>query len=69
MPHLRLALPARRQGLTEATHEESTLPVTCLAFITLANLPGIVLAGTLTLPAHKWLRGRQRERAAEAGGL
>ncbi|MEU8980202.1 DUF389 domain-containing protein [Streptomyces sp. NPDC048309] len=33
----------------------------------LLNLVGIVLAGTLTLLAQKWLWARQRERAAAAG--
>ncbi|MCX5248356.1 DUF389 domain-containing protein [Streptomyces sp. NBC_00201] len=35
----------------------------------LLNLLGIVLAGTLTLLAQKWLWARQRERTAKAGGL
>ncbi|MFF4251111.1 DUF389 domain-containing protein [Streptomyces sp. NPDC001663] len=34
----------------------------------LLNLLGIVLAGTLTLLAQKWLWARQRERTAKAGG-
>ncbi|MGW2717971.1 DUF389 domain-containing protein [Streptomyces sp. NPDC001492] len=35
----------------------------------LLNLLGIVLAGTLTLLAQKWLWARQRERTARAGGV
>ncbi|KUL46201.1 DUF389 domain-containing protein [Streptomyces regalis] len=35
----------------------------------LLNLLGIVLAGTLTLLAQKWLWARQRERQAKAGGV
>ncbi|MGW1746024.1 DUF389 domain-containing protein [Streptomyces sp. NPDC002092] len=35
----------------------------------LLNLLGIVLAGTLTLLAQKWLWARQRERTAKAGGV
>ncbi|MFI7411128.1 DUF389 domain-containing protein [Streptomyces sp. NPDC049627] len=35
----------------------------------LLNLLGIILAGTLTLLAQKWLWARQRERAAKAGGV
>ncbi|WP_405587479.1 DUF389 domain-containing protein [Streptomyces sp. NBC_01092] len=35
----------------------------------LLNLLGIVLAGTLTLLAQKWLWTRQRERTAKAGGV
>jgi uncharacterized hydrophobic protein (TIGR00271 family) len=35
----------------------------------LLNLLGIVLAGTLTLLAQKWLWSRQRERTAKAGGV
>ncbi|MGJ5753918.1 putative hydrophobic protein (TIGR00271 family) [Streptomyces puniciscabiei] len=35
----------------------------------LLNLLGIVLAGTLTLLAQKWLWARQRERTAQAGGF
>ncbi|MCL8016692.1 DUF389 domain-containing protein [Streptomyces sp. AS02] len=35
----------------------------------LLNLLGIVLAGTLTLLAQKWLWARQRERAAKASGV
>ncbi|MEV6943259.1 DUF389 domain-containing protein [Streptomyces sp. NPDC051172] len=35
----------------------------------LLNLLGIVLAGTLTLLAQKWLWARQRERIAKAGGV
>jgi uncharacterized hydrophobic protein (TIGR00271 family) len=35
----------------------------------LLNLLGIVLAGTLTLLAQKWLWTRQRERTREAGGV
>ncbi|MGW2566726.1 DUF389 domain-containing protein [Streptomyces sp. NPDC001537] len=34
----------------------------------LLNLLGIILAGTLTLLAQKWLWARQRERTAKAGG-
>jgi uncharacterized hydrophobic protein (TIGR00271 family) len=33
----------------------------------LLNLLGIVLAGTLTLPAQKWFWARQRERTVKAG--
>ncbi|MFF3915356.1 hypothetical protein ACFYZB_17980 [Streptomyces sp. NPDC001852] len=35
----------------------------------LLDLLGIVPAGTLTLPAQKWLWARQRERTAGAGSL
>ncbi|MFI6011583.1 DUF389 domain-containing protein [Streptomyces sp. NPDC051243] len=35
----------------------------------LLNLLGIILAGTLTLLAQKWLWARQRERTANASGL
>ncbi|RPF35628.1 DUF389 domain-containing protein [Streptomyces sp. TLI_185] len=35
----------------------------------LLNLLGIILAGTLTLLAQKWLWARQRERTAKAGGV
>jgi len=35
----------------------------------LLNLLGIILAGTLTLLAQKWLWARQRARAAKAGGV
>ncbi len=35
----------------------------------LLNLLGIILAGTLTLLAQKWLWARQRGRTAKAGGL
>ncbi|SDN04474.1 uncharacterized hydrophobic domain-containing protein [Streptomyces sp. cf386] len=35
----------------------------------LLNLLGIILAGTLTLLAQKWLWARQRERTAKASGL
>ncbi|MEU1406285.1 DUF389 domain-containing protein [Streptomyces sp. NPDC005728] len=35
----------------------------------LLNLLGIVLAGTLTLLAQKWLWARQRERTARTGGF
>ena len=35
----------------------------------LLNLLGIILAGTFTLLAQKWLWARQRERSAEAGGV
>ncbi|MDC0765762.1 DUF389 domain-containing protein [Streptomyces sp. HD] len=35
----------------------------------LLNLLGIILAGTLTLLAQKWLWARQRERSARTGGL
>jgi hypothetical protein len=34
----------------------------------LANLGGIVLAGTLTLLAQKWFWATQRKRAAPAAG-
>ncbi|MET7973905.1 hypothetical protein ABZW44_12645 [Streptomyces mirabilis] len=33
----------------------------------LLNLLGVILAGTLTLPAQKWLWAQHRERTAKAG--